>query len=135
MQVSVDAMRVVAQETELRLNIKTQETAEIENDSSRAQEAASTPDTQNQSMHAMITITTIHQLSYSSSFAACSVVDSMPANDTTDSSCADISYTAPTSEHTPAFWLALMSNLQLGEEKGNVMKLIGKAAKEKELKI
>ena len=32
---------------------------------------------------------------------------------------------------TPAFWLALMSNLQLGEEKGNVMKLIGRTAKEK----
>ena len=50
MQVSIDAMRVVAQETELRPNIKTQE-EEIENDSSRDQEAAPTPDTQNQSMH------------------------------------------------------------------------------------
>ena len=50
MQVSVDAIRVVAQETELRPNIKTQE-EEIENDSSRDQEAAPTPDTQNQSMH------------------------------------------------------------------------------------
>ena len=50
MQVSTDAMRVVAQETELRPNIITQE-EEIENDSSRDQEAASTPDTQNQSMH------------------------------------------------------------------------------------
>ena len=49
MQVSIDAMRVVAQETELRPNIKTQE-EEIENDSSRDQEAAPTPDTQNQSM-------------------------------------------------------------------------------------
>ena len=50
MQVSIDAMRVVAQETELRPNIKTQE-EEIENDSSRGQEAVPTPDTQNQSMH------------------------------------------------------------------------------------
>ena len=49
-QVSIDAMRVVAQETELRPNIKTQE-EEIENDSSRDQEAAPTHDTQHQSMH------------------------------------------------------------------------------------
>ena len=32
---------------------------------------------------------------------------------------------------TPAFWLALMSSLQLGVEKGNVMKLIGRTAKKK----
>ena len=51
MQVSIDPMRVIVQETELRPNTKTQETAKIENDSSRVQEAASTPDTQNQSMH------------------------------------------------------------------------------------
>ena len=50
MHVSIDAMRVVAQDTELRPNIKTQE-ADIENDSSRDQKAAPTPDTQNQSMH------------------------------------------------------------------------------------
>ena len=50
MQVLIDAMRVAAQETEIRPNIKTQE-EEIENDSSRDQDAAPTPDTQNQSMH------------------------------------------------------------------------------------
>ena len=45
--------------------------------------------------------TAIHHFCYSPSFAVYIVVDSMPANDTTDSSCADISYIAPTSEHTP----------------------------------
>ena len=34
MQVSIEAMRILAQETELRPNTKTQEPAEIENDSS-----------------------------------------------------------------------------------------------------
>ena len=31
----------------------------------------------------------------------------------------------------PAFWIALMSSLQVGVEKGNVMKLIIRTAKEK----
>ena len=58
MQVSIDAMRVVAQETELRPNIKTRE-EEIENDSSRDQEAAPTPDTQ-KSEHAQPSTNPIH---------------------------------------------------------------------------
>ena len=101
LQVSIDAMRVLAQENELRSNTKTEETAEIEDDSSRTQEVASTPDSQNQRMYASITRRAIHQLSYSFSFAAYLVVDSMSVNDTTDALCADISYTASTSEHTP----------------------------------
>ena len=77
--------------------------------------------------------TAIHQLSYSPSFAVYSVVDSMSVNDTTGAVCTDISYTASTSEHTPtpAFWLALMLSFQLGVEKGNVMKLIGRDSKRK----
>ena len=101
LQISIDAMTVLAQKTELRPNTKAQETAEIDDDSSRAQEAASTPDSQNQRMHGSITIRAIHQLSYSFSFAAYLMIDSMSVNDTTDAICTDISHTASTSEHTP----------------------------------
>ena len=95
MQVSIDAMRVVAQETELRSNIKTQE-EEIENDSSRDQEGAPTPDTQNQSMHShpSIVLFTFIRRVFSGKLY-------MSANDTTGASCADIFYPASTSEHTP----------------------------------
>ena len=117
-------MRVVAQEIELRPNIKTQE-EEIENDSSRDQEAAPTPDTQNQNMHSyppIVLSTCIHR-----------VVNSVSANDTTGASWADIFYTASTSEHSPISSIldSLMSSLQVGVEKGNVMELIISKAKEK----
>ena len=124
MQVSIDAMRVVAQETELRPNIKTQE-EEIENDSSRDQEAAPTPDTQNKSMHShppIVLFTFFHR-----------VVNSMSANDTTGALCAGIFYTASTSEHTPVSSILDSPDVESPNRsrKGNVMKLIIRTSIEK----